>query len=218
MLQEYYFLSVLMEYVNLTDDPEMLNQTANDDYEKNVLNEQEVRFNTSETEFIQGDVGKLKHQISKLLVSYIGLMIKCKKTVNVSYDDVADSVFKYQEAEKHSFTDRLKNMNDEDRTMDTILKNMKMGPLYSIGMSKGLKTYDPNTFEHDKMVADKVETIRQKLGQQNHGAADDMDVQDALAEEEVQEFIDNDEFIMDTRDDDAGDPWGDDNDDGDGNY
>lgn len=216
MLQEYYLLSILMEYINLSDSDNMLVKSEENEYETDILNEQEKRFNTEDNEFIQGNVTTLKKSVSKLLLTYISIMIKSKKIMNVNYDDIMDNVFKYKEAEKHSFTDRLKNMNDEDRAVDTILKNLKLGPLYSIGASKGLREYDIETYERDKEVADKVEEIKNKLSK-NTNNVNNIDVEDMLEDENIQTIIEREELTLHRIDEDVGNDW-DDYDEGDGNY
>ena len=153
----------------------------------------------------------MKQDVAKLLVSYLTIMMKSKKTINVSYDDIANSVFKLKEAEKYSFTDRLKDMTQEEREVDTILKNNKLGPLYSIGVSKGIKTYNPYIYEHDKYTAEKVAELQKKLNKR--GVTDDdmdMEMNDAIDEMNVEREIDNDlaNDFNTTDDYDDGDPWG----------
>ena len=172
--------------------------------------EQQLRFSESEQEFIEGDVIKLKQDVAKLLVSYLSIMMRSKKTINVSYDDVSDTVFKLKEAEKYDFTDRLKDLSDEAREADTILKHYKLGPLYSIGLSKGIKNYDPENFDHDKAVAERVATIQNKL-KRNKNIVDEVDIDDEIDEMNLEREIDLD-IAMDmnsTDDYNDGDPWGD---------
>jgi hypothetical protein len=214
LLYEFYFLSILTEYVSLTNDKSIVQRTFTNDediYSRNYVMDQELKLPEDEEEYLQGDISKMKQDVAKLLVAYLTIMMKSKKTINVSYDDIADSVFKLKEAEKYSFTDRLKDMTQEERQMDTILKHNKLGPLYSIGTSKGIKTYDPNIFEHDKIVAEQVAELQKKLHKQ--GVTDDdmdMEMDDAIEEMNVNREIDEDlaKDFNNTDDYDDGDPWG----------
>jgi hypothetical protein len=218
LLYEYYILSVLNDYIHLTTDPSMITRMLviperedEQPFSADFLIEQQLRFSEDEQEFIEGDVSKLKQEVAKLLVSYINIMIRTKKTLNVSYDDVEDRVFKLKEAEKYSFTDRLRDMSEEERAVDTILKHHKLGPLYSIGLSKGIKEYDPNNFDHDKKVAEKVAEIQNKL--KRHGVLDrdlEFETDDALADMDEERNIELDVALdMNMTDDyDDGDPWG----------
>ena len=119
-----------------------------------------------------------------------------------------------KEAEKYDFTDKLRDMTDDQRAVDTILKHHKLGPLYSLGMSKGIKEYDPEHFEHDKQIAENVAKIQNKLKKQGALGDDvDLDMDDAIDQMNIEKEIDED-LAMDinsTDDYDDGDPWGDEN-------
>jgi hypothetical protein len=77
-------------------------------------------------------------------------------------------------------------------------------------MSKGIKEYDPEHFEHDKRIAENVTKIQNQL-RKNVGIAEDIDMDDAIDEIRLQQEI-NEDLAMDmnqTDDYDDGDPWGD---------
>jgi hypothetical protein len=216
-LYEYYFFSVLTDYMYLTKDPSMVTRLLvtpdkgeSDLFSADFLIEQQLRFTESEQEFIEGDVMKLNQEVSKLIVSYLQIMMRSKKTINVAYEDIEDKIFKLKEAEKYDFTDKLKDMSDEARAVDTILKHHKLGPLYSLGMSKGIKEYDPDHFEHDKQIAENVARIQNEL-RRNMANVDDMDVEDRIEQMATDREIDMDiQMDMNQTDDyDDGDPWGD---------
>lgn len=217
LLYEYYFLSVLTDYMYLTKDPSMVTRMlVNPDkgepetFSADFLVEQQLRFTEDEQEFIEGDIMKLNQEVAKLLVSYLQIMMRAKKTINVSYKDIEDKVFKLKEAEKYDFTDKLRDMTDEARAVDTILKHYKLGPLYSLGMSKGIKEYDPEHFEHDKKIAENVANIRKKLRNRNL-EEDGVDLDEAIDQMATDREIDLD-IAMDmnsTDDYNDGDPWGD---------
>jgi len=204
----------------LTKDPSMVTRMLvnpdsgeSDLFSADFLIEQQLRFTESEQEFIEGDVMKLNQEIAKLLVSYLKIMMNSKKTINLSYEDVEDKVFKLKEAEKYDFTDKLRDMSDDARAVDTILKHHKLGALYSLGMSKGIKEYDPEHFEHDKKIAENVAKIQNKL-RRTKGTSDDIDLDDAIEEMVTDREIDLDigmdiNLIDDYND---GDPWGDETD------
>jgi hypothetical protein len=222
LLYEYYLLSVLTDYIYLTKDPSMVtrilidNDTDKSDlFSADFLIEQQLRFTESEQEFIEGDVMKLNQEVAKLITSYLSIMMRSKKTINLSYDDIQDKVFKLKEAEKYNFTDKLRDMTDDQRAVDTILKHHKLGPLYSLGMSKGIKEYDPEHFEHDKQIAENVAKIQNKLKKKGALGDDvDLDIDDAIEEMNVEREIDEDLAMdMNSIDDyDDGDPWGDETD------
>ena len=222
LLYEYYLLNVLTDYIYLTKDPSMVTRIIIDNdadksnlFSADFLIEQQLQFTELEQEFIEGDVMKLNQEVAKLITSYLNIMMRSKKTINLSYDDIQDKVFKLKEAEKYDFTDKLRDMTDDQRAVDTILKHHKLGPLYSLGMSKGIKEYDPEHFEHDKQIAENVIKIQNKLKKKGALGDDvDLDLDDAIEEMNVDREIDED-LAMDmnsTDDYDDGDPWGDEQD------
>jgi uncharacterized protein YfkK (UPF0435 family) len=216
-LYEYYILSIFSDYISLTQNPTMIAKMLhvpespddNDGFNSDLLVEQQLRFTETDNEFVQGAVSNLQQDVATLLVAYINIMMKAKKTINISFEDIEDRLFKLKEAEKYTFTDRLRDMNDEARDIDTILKYNKIGPLYSIGLSKGLKKYDKDNFEHDKMVAEKIAGIQNKLNKSGTNDRNmDLEVDDEIdninVDNDIQE--DNDMDIINEWDD--ADPWG----------
>jgi hypothetical protein len=202
-LYEYYLLSIFYEYIILTDEPFIISSSNNEDTD-----------NQNETDIQQGNIDVLKTEVAKLLDAYLKIMMKSKNTINVTTNIIKDKVFRLKESEKHLFTDRLKYMTEEARAVDTILKNNKLGNLYGIGISKKLRVYDDDIFEHDKEVADQIETLQNKI-RKKRGDVDEMDVQDEIEQMSINEDIERDIYNnVNDRDDYAdGDPWGDEVDD-----
>ena len=131
----------------------------------------------------------------------------------MSYKDIQDKVFKSKEAEKYNFTDDLKDMSDEARAVDTILKHNKMGPLYSKGLSKSVKMYDPDNYDYEKIEADKVRKIQNNLKKNGVLGVDDMDINDVLEAGIEARDIDMDNAMVDIQEwdlngEDDIDPWG----------
>ena len=212
LLYEYYLFSVFSDYIYLTREPSMVSRMLvvpekdkSDIFSVDFLVEQQLRFTDTEQDFIEGDIMKLSQETANLLEAYLNIMMRSKETINVSYYDVEDKVFKLKEAEKYDFTDKLKDLTDEARAVDTILKSYKLGPLYSLGLSKGIKEYDPEHFEHDKKIAEEVAKIQRK-----RMVTDNIDIEDAIDEMNVERDIEMDiaEDMNYTDDYNDGDPWG----------
>jgi hypothetical protein len=157
----------------------------------------------------------LQEDIAKLLTTYITIMMETKKSLDLSYDKVDDMIFKLKEAEKYTFTDRLRDLDDEQREVENVLKIYKLG-MWSTGLSKGIKEYDPENYEHEKKVSERIAEIQNGL--RKNGAIDennlDIDLEDAMEAMDAQDFIDQDELKMGDigEDFDNGDPYGDERD------
>lgn len=222
LLFEYYTLQIFIEYINLTKDPKMLSRmliTPENDsdtiYSADFLIEQQLRFSESEQQFIEGDVAKLQESVARLLVGYITMMMNSKDTIDMSYDTIMDRVFKLKESEKYTFTDRLKSMTEEERAVDTILKVNKLGA-WSKGLMKGIKEYDPENYDQEKEMTEKIAEIEKGV-RRNANVTDrnaDMFFEDALAEMDTDDFVNGDEVLMGdiNEDNQDGDPFGDERD------
>ena len=151
------------------------------------------------------DVLTNKKNIAELIITYIGFMIDSKYKVNITYDSVFDDIFKNREFEKNLVTDRLANMTQEERDIDTTLKGLKIG-MYSIGESKALRFYDQDQFEEDKKRNEQIEKLEKKT---KKPLADDVELEDGQNEEDA-DAIEAEELRMNTDEDyDNGDPYGD---------
>ena len=109
----------------------------------------------------------------------------------------------------------MRDLNDEQREVENVLKIYKLG-LWSTGLSKGIKEYDPENYEHEKMVSQRIAEIQNGL--RKNGAIDenmDLDLNDALEDMDAQNFADADELQMGDigEDFDNGDPYNEENED-----
>jgi hypothetical protein len=223
LLYEYYILQIFTEYINLTKDPvmasQMLKSVKSDEtslYTSDFLVEQQLKFAETEDIFLEGNVDKLQEDTAKLLATYLSIMMQSKKSIDISYDKVDDIIFKLKEAEKYTFTDRLRDLDDEQREVENVLKIYKLG-VWSTGLSKGIRDYDPENYEHEKEVSKRIAEIQNGL--RRNGAIDentmDLDLNDALEDMEAQDFVDADEIQMANigEDYDNGDPYNEENED-----
>jgi hypothetical protein len=176
LLFEYYLLQVFTSYIDLTDNPLMIKRLVPEKINRGddlFDMEEETKYETVEPDYIAGDMNELKANIAKLLTTYIMIMSNTKDTINTSYDKVMDRVFKLREKEKDTFTDRLRDLTDESREVDTILKINKLG-VWNKGLTKGLKEYDPENYDQEKIIMQKVTELEKKI-RREHGNVDNID-------------------------------------------
>ena len=222
LLFEHYILLVFTEYINLTKDPTMLakmlvvpESDKDNIYSSDFMVEQQLRFTETEQQYMEGDVVNLQENVASLLVAYVTMMMNSKDTIDMSYDTIMDRVFKLKETEKYTFTDRLKNLSEEERAVDTILKINKLG-VWGKGLMKGIKEYDPENYDQEKVMTEKIAEI-EKTVRRNANVTDrnaDMFFEDALEEMDTDEQVNADEIMMGdiNEDNDNGDPFGDERD------
>jgi hypothetical protein len=185
LFYEYYLLCVFMLYIELSEN-ELVYVDKNGDEEIS-------------------DILTNKKNVSDLFVVYFNFMIDSKNKVNISYESVADNIFKNREFEKNLVTDRLANMTQEQRDVDTTLKGLKLG-MYGIGQSKALRFYDEDQFEEDKKLNEAIAKLEKKT---KKTITDDVDFDDEQYETNV-EADEAEELRMNEDEDyDNGDPFGD---------
>jgi hypothetical protein len=206
-LYVFYLLKVLLNYIELSENDEMLvvevqrETEITDIFTAEYLEERETQVDLSissrdinERRLVEGNMKELRQKTTQLLIAFIEIMNNQKETVNTSYEEIQDRVFKLREREKDLVTDRLKQMTDEERDGDTILKINKLG-MYSKGMQKGLTVLDKNFYDEEQKFRDQMEKAERNIRKKNKDANDeniDLLVNEFIYQEEVDREIDED--------------------------
>jgi hypothetical protein len=210
-LFEYYLLRVLLNYIELSDDEEMVvteirkETEVSDIFAAEYLEETETRVDFAMTSRSQTDVTlltgnkkELRQKTAELILAFVDILNNQKDTVDISYEEIQDRVFKLREREKDLVTDRLKNMTDELRDADTILKINKLGK-YSVGMQKGLTMYDKDYYEKEEDLRDEMVKAERKIRQSNPDANDeniDILIDEHMEQQELDNQIDDEDNDM----------------------
>jgi hypothetical protein len=175
-LFEYYLLRVFIHYIDLSEDETMITQEVNmnplrveDLFTVEYLDEQERKVNVGVSDYdekdlvlLRGNVKQQKQKTAKMLLCYLKMMNEYKDTIDVSYQDIQDRIFKLKEREKIMITDRLELKTDEERDADTILKINKLG-VWSKGLQKGLKTYVKEDYDDEREFMETMMQYEKKV-------------------------------------------------------
>ena len=210
-LFEYYLLRVLLNYIELSDDEEMVvteirkETEVTDIFATEYLEETETRVDLAMTSRSQTDVTlltgnkkELRQKTAELILAFVDILNNQKDTIDISYEAIQDRVFKLREREKDMVTDRLKNMTDELRDADTILKINKLGK-YSAGMQKGLTMYDKDYYEKEEDLRDEMVKAERKIRKSNPDANDeniDILIDEHMEQQELDNQIDDEDNDM----------------------
>jgi hypothetical protein len=210
LIFEQYFLLLLTEYINLTDNECMLFYEKEGDQVSSVddiftvedLEERERRTEVVNVRFeneitLQGNKKELKTKVANLLLTYLNIMNDHKDIIDRSYTEIMDKVFKISEREKDTFTDRLKSMTDEERDADTILKINKLG-VWSKGLQKGLTSYTKETYDDERDVMDKITEIERNVRKNRNVTDENVDqyVEDYLEQMDSDAALENEAYDM----------------------
>jgi len=210
-LFEYYLFRILINYIDLSDEDEMVvteikkTTEETDIFATEYLDELETRVDLSmtsrtetETRLLTGNKKELRQNTAELLIVFFEILNKEKSEIDISYEEIQDQIFKLKEREKNDVTDRLKSMTDESRDVDTLLKINKLG-MYSKGMQKGLTIYDKNFYDEEQMFRDNMAIAERKIRRKNPDANDeniDILLNDYVEQQQIENEIDAEAYDM----------------------
>lgn len=200
---DYYLLQCFMRYIQLTD--QVTATEKNKRLKENDFIYPEVPEEEENALLLHGYRRALKEKTVELLVAYLEIIYQEKKIVDISYETIQQNVFKLKMREKNLITDKLKQMNEEEREMDTMMKIVKLG-VYSKGMQKGLTVLDKDYYDEEedfrKEMLNAERNIRRKGDMDDMEEVDDVLVDEYLEEQRVNEEIDNEVYDMEYINDD----------------
>ena len=165
----YIFYSVLLEYIELANDEDMLQLNV---YEmkmerRAIISERKDKFTVvssghesleeglyeededmNEVQINVGQKEELKKRIGSLLVTFINIIQKNKTMADMSYKNIMEKVRDSKKREKDMIIRRLDKLTKEERRVENMMKELKLGK-WNVGEQKGLFIYDVTTQERE---------------------------------------------------------------------
>jgi len=252
-LFKYYFYNVLLDYINLennaevltvanikeqkeileenrsessehikeVDEHEYVDEDRDDDYYTDSKRTEKINIISPEKDelgiignfdIIRGEKKALSMKIANLIIEFVNIICDSKDTYEYDYHTVMDKVHRAKEKEKNIITDYLKNLTDEERAIENVLKNNKLEK-WNVGLQKGLTQYVKDTYDDEREAMEKQALKEFKLGENNLVTAMNKDIfaMDFENDAQVAEDIENEAYDMSMlpEDDDFGDMDGD---------
>ena len=122
--------------------------------------------NISEIDIVSGEKLQRSETMASFLLETITIFGNTKRLVDYTYKDVIYRVNVSKEKEKDQFTKRLKELTDEEREIENIMKKHKLG-VWSKGLSKGVTQYEQDTYDEERREMEKIIALEQKVGSQD---------------------------------------------------
>ena len=173
------------------------------------VDKNETKIDELEQEILLGQSTESSQQLALLLQTYIKIMSGEKKYLNISNNDINQNVLKSQEKEKAKMTKRLGDLSVDERRVEDIMKNHRLGK-WGVGQTKALFTYDETQYDKERQELETDAILENKLNAID-GVTDrlrdiyKMDfLNDEQVERQIQQEIDSDIMTM-AVDDDFGD-------------
>ena len=219
LLVQYFFLKIFIKYIDLSQDPKNIfhkeeeaerqdkedERDARNDEDEEDEEEEEYELETRDDEImIRGNQKKLRGKVSELLIVYINIMAHHKKDNDISYEEVSDMVFKIKQREKNTFTDKLKEKDDEGRNIDNLFKKYKLGD-WNKGLQKGLTEYVAEDYDNAMEERDANQQYENDLrNNPRHGNNYDEgdDLEDNLEQLQIDREIEDENADLSAMDDD----------------
>lgn len=165
----YIFYSVLLEYIELANDEDMLQMNIHEmKMERRALiSERKDKFTVgsyghesleeglyeededmNEVQINVGQKEELKKRIGTLLVTYMNIIQKNKTMADMSYKNIMEKVRDSKKREKDMIIRRLDKLTKEERRVENMMKELKLGK-WNVGEQKGLFMYDVTTQDRE---------------------------------------------------------------------
>ena len=199
LFYNYIFYNLYNELLTISESTEFLLEVQNlqiDDYVKGEFMKNSVNY----------------------ILEYSSTMNNHYNLINNGYKKIKDKINMAKEKEKDLITDFLKNLSDEEREIENILKNNKLEK-WNKGMQKGITQYVKENYDEEREALEKQAIKEKKLQQNNNVTAMNKELYDLAMDEQTlnDEAIDAEEYSMDNIPDDDDFDYDNDND-NDGDY
>ena len=149
----HLFLSAIMLYLDAFN--EKLEFAVED-------GEQKLSEFTDEL-ILRGEKEELEKISCQLISNYLKILENNKKMLNITPEEVTKNVLKSKEKEKAKITANFRDLADEERKVENIMKNHSLGD-WSIGQTRAIFEYDENQYDKEREELEKTALMELKMG------------------------------------------------------
>ena len=186
LLYNYYFITTFYQYILLANSPQFLvkeqpivaTDLESESATIDPLLDQLEDFDSdmvTQIDIVQGEDAMIKRKNATLINSMLSIFANTKRQLNLNYDTIMERILRSKEKEKESVTQRLKDMTDEAREIDTEFKRHKLGE-WGKGLEKGLTQYVQDTYDQEREALDKRLALEKQLNVENIVSEMNMDI------------------------------------------
>ena len=179
LFYNYIFNNIFNELINITENEEFVLEI-----QSNSLD------NYNKDDFIKNTIN--------YILEFSNIMNNHYNLINNNYKKVKEKILYAKEKEKDIITDFLKNLSDEEREIENILKNNKLEK-WNKGMQKGLTQYVKENYDEEREALEKQAIKEKKLNLNNNVTAMNKEIYNLAMDEQdaTHDTIDNEEYSMD---------------------
>ena len=168
LLFKFYMLDLMMQMIELTDREELYQQQADRPCNP-LLRPQEVDVAMVGDQFpmleiMSGAKKEMSEKVAKVITGFMTIVCGTKKVIDLNYEDLMDKVTRSKEKEKDMIVQFLTDLSDEEREIENLFKNHRIGQ-WSVGMQKGFRVYQGDTYDKEREDIEKRTIIEKRLKQ-----------------------------------------------------
>jgi len=152
-LYTYIFNSVIYEFINIT----------NNDY-----------FNLEIATYDDYNEQRLQQSITNYIYEFFNIMNTHHNLLNLNYNKIKNKISIAKEKEKNDITEYLKNLTDDERAVQNVLKQHKLEG-WGAGLKKGLTQYVAENYDEERNKMEKQLEVDRKL--KKNSAVNDMNAE-----------------------------------------
>jgi hypothetical protein len=132
---------------------------------------------------IEGKKDAVNKKVANLLITYLTIMKNQKNKLDINKEDITKKVLKAKEKEKNKVTKRLGDLTVEEREVENIKKNQRLGA-WSLGQTRALFEYDAMQYDKERQELDNEMLMESRLDRRPGVTIENRDV---YRTEELQE-------------------------------
>jgi len=114
-------------------------------------------------EIMQGRNIELDNLIGNMIKSYVDIMEQQKHTINISNYQINQDVLKSKEKEKAKITKRLGDLSVDERRVEDIMKNQRLGK-WGVGQTRALFVYDEDQYDKERAELEQDALQEMRIG------------------------------------------------------
>ena len=112
---------------------------------------------------LRGEREELEKVSCNLISNYLKMLESYKKTLNITPEEVTKNVLKSKEKEKAKITATFRDLADEERKVENIMKNHSLGD-WGIGQTRAIYEYDENQYDKEREELEQQAIMELKSG------------------------------------------------------
>ena len=140
-IMKFLLMRALSEYIKITEEYSASETVVEGD--SSIMGER------LEEDILRGRALQLRQKTSNILKAFISILHRQKSIINISNDEINLKVNKSKEKEKSKITKNLGDLTVEERKVQDIMKNHKIGD-WSLGQTRALFVYDEEQYEKER--------------------------------------------------------------------